>query len=216
MFLPLLLLAALAAACENRGEEAAEPSSAPTSAEPGTAEQAVDSLAAPRITADGIGLARPGMTVGEVRQQLPSDLSLGDLNDRFMVDLVAIPVHTARDTFYHLVFPADEQITDTTHLALVVTDHEHVRTAGGVGPGTSLAEAAQIYGPPTLSYSIYDEMREYASFPALSNTRIRFRVAPSDTALLAGRYTTNAEFNETIVFDESARIGMVFVDLREF
>ena len=171
-------------------------------------------FAIPRITPEGIGAARVGMTLDSIRRELAPPLRLGELDERFMVDLVAFPVLAGPDTLYSLVFAAGEAITEGTVPLLVATSHEEVQTPDGVGPGTSLGEAARRYGNPVLSYSVYDEMREYASFPDYTNTRVRFRIAPGDSTLLAGKYSTNDEYNETDVFDGSARIGMIFVSLR--
>ena len=165
------------------------------------------------ITSDGIGRARRGMSLGELRSVLPTSHAVGAPDDAFMVDIVAIPVTTANDTLYRLVFPAGEAIGDDALPHLVMTMHLRARTEDGVGPGTTLADAAQIYGEPTLSYSIYDESREYAEFPGQPD-HVRFRVRPAVDAMFAGSYTTSDEYNTTDDYDGDAQIWMVFVDLR--
>lgn len=174
---------------------------------------ASDPAAELAITSDGVGRARRGMSLGELRSVLPPSHVVGAPDDAFMVDIVAIPVTTAGDTLYRLIFPAGEPISDAAFPHLVMTMHLRARTEDGVGPGTTLSDAAQIYGEPTLSYSIYDESREYAEFPRQPE-HITFRVQPAVDAMFAGNYTTSDEYNTTDEYDRDAQIWMVFVDLR--
>lgn len=166
------------------------------------------------IDADGIGAATVGMTLGQLRSVLDPTAAIGDPSDRFMVDVTALPVVEGPDTLYHLLFPAGTRVDEDTPLELVATTHPLARTADGVGPGMALEVAAERYGPPTLSYSVHDESREYARFPEQPSDNVRFRVAPAPgLSSLAGTYTTDAEYNETTVFDPEARIFMVLVRL---
>ncbi|MEX2471231.1 MAG: hypothetical protein WEA34_03580 [Gemmatimonadota bacterium] len=189
--------------------DGASPSSAPDAPGP------VASVAPVPIDPDGIGGATVGMTLGQLRSTLAPTADIGDPRDRFMVDVTALPVVAGPDTLYHLLFPVGTPVDENTPLELVATTHPLARTADGVGPGTTLEAAAERYGPPTLSYSVYDESREYARFPDQPSDRIRFRVAPAPgLSSMAGTYTTDAEYNETTVFDPEARIFMVLVRLR--
>ncbi len=155
------------------------------------------------------------MTLGEVRASLRAGTRLGDVDDRFMVDILAVPVIAGADTVYHLLFGAGGEVTDSTRLQLVATTHPAVRTEAGVGPGTLVQEAAANYGAPTLVYSIHDESREYARFPQLSGSRIMFRVSPAGDRIYAGDYPEpRAEFNTTDQYDAAARISMILVDVR--
>jgi hypothetical protein len=193
--------------------EAAEPGESGEERDAGEAgAAAVAELAV--ITPEGIGPARAGMTVGEIRAALDPELRLGDLNSTFMVDLVALPVVHGRDTLLHLVFPADETLGDGVVPLLAVTDHAGVLTVEGVGPGIALADAAARYGAPRLRFNAEDEMREYATFPDYDHPTVWFRVAPGDSVLLAGRYDEGASYGETDEYDGTARIMMVMVRLR--
>ncbi|HEY0671820.1 MAG TPA: hypothetical protein VGD27_06120 [Longimicrobiales bacterium] len=167
------------------------------------------------ISEQGIGAAAQGMTVGEVRAALPSGTRMGDLNDNFMVDVIAWPVIAAQDTLYYLLFGQGSDIADSTHLELVATLNKSVTTAEGVGPGTLLTDAAGKYGAPTLRFNTNDESREYAVFPNYPGSRVHFRVTPgNEERSLAGTYETVGEYNETSIFDPAARILMIMVDVR--
>lgn len=218
-----LLALALALGCE-AAERPPDPAlEAPADTPAGTAAAgsplaapADSSLAAAAISPDGIGAARQGMTLAEIRGSLGAGLHIGEPDERFMVDLVVLPVVRGQDTLYHLVFPADETPADGRVPLLALTDHPASRTPEGIGPGSTLAEAQARYGAPTLSYSADNEMREFAAFPGYPHPSVNFRVAPGDTVFLAGRYEPGAAQGRTTEFDGAARIMMVMVGLRHF
>lgn len=165
------------------------------------------------IHADGIAYARTGMTIGDLRAALPPDARLGGLH-AFMVDIDAMPVIREADTLLYVLIPTGEPSRDDAAITIVATVNDAMRTAEGIGPGSTLAEAAAAYGAPTLAYNINDESREYATFPQLPAT-IRMRVAPaSDTSPYAGVYDTDGEYRQTTRFDRTARIMMVLVWMR--
>ncbi len=170
----------------------------------------------PYISADGIGSAMRGSTVGDVRAAIPSEWRLGDVDERFMVDLSAIPVIAVEDTLYHLLFFAGANIDDATPLEWVATTHGRARTREGIGPESTLAEVEAIHGAVTLSYSVNDESREYVSFVGRPEN-VLFRVVPGSTVgHFAGVYTTTGEYNTTSDYDPTAHISMVLIDvLRE-
>ncbi|HEX2167389.1 MAG TPA: hypothetical protein VHG09_09190 [Longimicrobiales bacterium] len=165
------------------------------------------------IRADGIAHAAAGMTIGDLRAGLPSGVTLGRARP-YMVDIAAMPVVADGDTLYLILIPSGEPSHDDARINLVAITDTTFRTMEGIGPGSTLADATRAYGAPTLSYSTYDESREYATFPDLHRD-IRLRVLPpSDTAAFAGIYETSGEYNETRQYDPSARIGMVIVYTR--
>lgn len=202
-----LALLVVASACRQAEPPPVEANQTPDSAE---------AAPFPIISEDGIGAARRGMTLGEVRASLPAGTRLGDVDDRFMVDIVAVPVIAGADTVYYLLFGAGEASADGTQLELVATTHPSVRTEAGIGPGTLLQEAAANYGAPTLVYSIHDESREYARFPQLADSRIMFRVSPAGDRNYAGDYPEpRAEYNTTDKYDAASRISMILVNVRD-
>lgn len=165
------------------------------------------------IRADGMAIARRGMTIGDLRAALPPGTQLGELTP-FMVDIDAMPIVRDTDTLYYVLIPTGEPSSDDAAVNILATDNAAFRTAEGVGPGTTLAAAAAAYGAPTLSYNINDESREYATFPRLPPT-IRLRVMPaSDASSYAGVYDTQGEYNETAQYDPAARVMMVMVWMR--
>lgn len=163
------------------------------------------------IRPDGIGEARAGMTIGALRGSLPPGTTLGPAAP-FMVDVMGAPVVRGGDTLYHVLVVAGEPAGDDAPITMLATSNPSFRTAEGVGPGTSLADASAVYGAATLSYSTSDESREYASFAGYPQPGIRFRVSAGDSGP-AGVYRTEEEYNETSEYDPAARISLVIVDL---
>ncbi|HEX8363506.1 MAG TPA: hypothetical protein VF613_25525 [Longimicrobium sp.] len=164
------------------------------------------------IRPDGIGAARRGMKIGELRAALPAGTTLGAA-EPFMVDVLGLPVVRGADTLFHVLAVTGEPVGDDAPITLVATRNPAFRTAEGIGPGTTLDEAARRYGAPTLSYSTADESREYAAFAGYPHRNVRFRVARGEG--MAGVYSTEEEYNETAKFDGSARITQVMIDLQD-
>lgn len=207
----LTALATLAACGGVEPEVTIEPPP-PADTVAGQAAGASEQTQMPVISSEGIGLARRGMSLGELRHALPGSYVMGAPDSAFMVDVVAIPVSSGADTLYRLILPAGEPVDDGARPHFVMTMHPGVRTAEGVAPGMTLADAARIYGEPVLSYSVLDESREYAEFPRQPE-RVNFRVLPAGDDTFAGTYTTSDEYNTTDEYAGDARIWMIFVDL---
>ena len=162
------------------------------------------------IRADGIGVARIGMTIGALRSALPPGRALGALSP-YLVDIDGFPVVEGGDTLYRVLIVAGEPRSDDTAIRLLATSHPRARTVDGIGPGSSLADAAVVWGEPVLTYSTDDESREWAAFPRLP-ANLSVRVAPeSGTSFFAGTYETQAGVNRTTRYDPAARIMMVLV-----
>lgn len=212
----LLLFAVLAAsltACEADARPG-DAASLPATAETVEAGQAPAADANRLIRPDGIGAARPGMTVGGLRAALPPGTTLG-APETYMVDIVGLPVVQGADTLYHVLFGNGEPTGDDAPVTMVATRNPAFRTAQGVGPGTTLADAAAAYGAAKVAYSMDNESREYASFANFPHPDVQFRVDQADPGMgFVGRYATQEGYNETTEYDPAGRISMVSVDLR--
>ena len=205
-----LLFALLFAACD--GGSADPATDADTAAAESSTVSTQPAPAIAMIRPDGIGDVTRGMTIGQLRAALPAGTTLSQPRV-FMVDINAMTVARGRDTLYHILIPTGEPSSDDTPINLVGTMNDAFRTAEGVGPGTTLADAARIYGPPRLSYNTNDESREYATFPNAPPSLL-MRVTPSiEDGVFAGVYRTEGEYNQTTEYDPAATIAFVMVDL---
>jgi hypothetical protein len=102
------------------------------------------------IRPDGTGHARAGVTIGQLRRRLPAGFTL-HAPAPFMVDVHGMPVVSGADTLYYVLVVAGEPSADDAAIEFVATLNDQFRTDAGVGPGTTLADAASAYGEPTLS-----------------------------------------------------------------
>jgi hypothetical protein len=217
MLLQFVLLLPLAAwACGDAGTDGppqSEPAADVRSAGADAAAVGRPAADALLITSSGIAHATRGLSLGELRRALPATQRIGALDPAFMVDVSAAAVIAGNDTLYHALFWSTDVLQDSIRIQMVATQNRRARTADGLGPGVTLADAASTCGPLTLSYNVHDESREYVTC-AEHPPAISFRTSPvSDERMFAGEYATDAEYNTTMNYDPAARIRMVIVDL---
>jgi hypothetical protein len=166
-------------------------------------------LAAEPISETGIGPLVLGMRADEIRDALPEGLSVLAYDQQGpLVDTEGVTIYDKQSepVLYALALPGEGP-----GLGIFVFVDDAFRTADGVGPGSTIAEASLAYGPPTLSYSYDNEGREFVGFAYYESLDVRFRVdsVPGDFGGLypedAGSYATTTEYRE------GATIGSVWV-----
>lgn len=162
------------------------------------------------ISADGIGTAKLGMTVGKLKQVLGSNAEFKVVSP-FMVDLDTIAVSQSGEVQYYILYPAGTTFSDANSIELLLTENTNFRTVEGVGPGTSLEQAEAVYGEATLSYNTQNESREQVRFTNQPVENLVFQpTAPNQD--FAGIYPSpSGEYNETKKFQEAASIRSVLV-----
>ncbi len=178
---------------------------------PRVLEQSSPSVAATEtISAKGIGPAKLGMTLGQLKQVLGSNAEFKVVSP-FMVDLDAIAVSKFGKVEYYILYPSGTTFSNSDVIELLLTDNPNFRTAKGVGPGTPLKQAEAIYGDATLSYNTQNESREQARFTSQPAKNITFQpTAPNQN--FAGIYPSPAgEYNKTKKIQGSASIRSVLV-----
>lgn len=162
----------------------------------------------------GSGALITGNAVGPVELGVAGDALAGDLGPDYTVtgphtDIFVDQVlyEVSRDGEVHLY--AGWLNGEPPTISLIVTENTLYRTAEGIGAGSTIDEAAQAYGNPTLNYSFSDEGREYAEFPTAPSPRMSFRVG--NIGELSGIYSTEDEFNETNEWRAGATIQYVLI-----
>jgi hypothetical protein len=162
------------------------------------------------ISDHGIGHARLGMTLGELKQALGAETQF-QIKSPFIVDFDAIAVQKAGAVQYYILYLAKHQFGDRDAIQGLLTENANFRTASGVGPGTPIQQAEQAYGKATLSYSTSNESREYVRFARHPAPNISFGTGNANQQT-AGVYTSPlGEYNETQKFKENAKIQSVLV-----
>ncbi len=167
------------------------------------------------ISADGIGVARVGMTLGELKQILAGKAEFS-VKSPFIVDFDAIAVSQGGKEQFYILYPTLLRLADTDVIEALVTDNPNYRTAEGVGPGTLIKDAKTAYGDASLSYNSQNEKREYVKFAKLNTKALAFRVKPPQGKPIAGIYSASkGEFKQTKDFQQTATINLVEVYCRE-
>ncbi len=162
------------------------------------------------ISEAGIGLAKLGMTVGELKKQLGANYKF-EVKSPFMVDFDALAVSKAGKVQFYILYPAGTAPADSQRIQALVTDSPAFRTAEGVGAETSIKEAEAVYGKATLSYNTANESREYVNFAKKPSRKIAFRAGVKGRGF-AGIYPAQkAEYNQTTKYQDGAFIKSVEV-----
>lgn len=171
------------------------------------------------ITADRLGPARLGMTLGELKADIQQTIGEGVTFDpvpNFMVDLGAIAINQEGETLFYVLHFATEPLTDSDPVALLLTTNPQFKTAAGVGPGTRLSVAEAAYGEATLAHNTDNEMRESVRFANAQTDSITFRTNgfSASNGGLAGLYgePTAGSFYETTQYRDDATIRAVMLD----
>jgi hypothetical protein len=169
---------------------------------------------AQQITPVGIGGAKIGMSLKELKEQMGQGFQF-PIKASFIEGFDAIAVTKAGAVQYYIPYPAGTQFTDADKIQHLMTDNPNYRTEQGVGPGTSIKQATTVYGGATLSLSKENESREFINFTQHPNG-LAFRPKPAGNHNFAGDYPdSNDEYLKTQKYDNKAAIGQITVSCAE-
>src|SRR6478672_51434 len=167
-----------------------------------------------KITEQGMGAAKVGMTLGELKKELGAKAEF-KVQSPFIVDFDAIAVSQKGKLQFYILYPAGEPLKDTAKIENLLTDNPNYRTDKGVGPGTSLKAAEAAYGDATLGYNLSLEGREYVTFANQPSKNLSFRLGSYGDGSLAGIYSAKSgEYKETKQYKDNAAIRFVGVFCR--
>ncbi len=129
------------------------------------------------ITSDSIGLARLGMTIGELKAKLGNDFKykiVDEADDKEFMDCYnpdrrAIAVIQAQKIQFYIIYNLSvEKLQDRNKIDELCTNNIKYQTKEGVGPGTSMVVAQKIFGKATLKYgheAEYDQRAYFSKLP---------------------------------------------------
>lgn len=204
--------------CWGSTVESIKTNSSPASATPQTIEASSPTLkkSKPSISDDflisvkGIGSARLGMTLKQLKRKLGTDTKFQTVSS-FMVDFDAIAVYQSGMVQYYILYPSGTNFSDSDPIELLLTDNPHYLTAEGVGAGMPVKQAETIYGAATLFYNTQNESREQVRFSNYSSPNISFQPTIPNQSF-AGIYPSSLEeYNETKKFQDQAVIRSILV-----
>lgn len=135
------------------------------------------------ISAAGIGKAKLGMTVGQLKQICDRDTKF-EIVPSFYLDSSAIAVSQDGLTQYYILYPAGTTShpdrstpTDNDPIIWLMTDNHNYQTEEGVKVGTLIAEAEDIYGDAVLSHNFEGKPGEYVIFEDENSENIFFKAS---------------------------------------
>lgn len=182
-------------------------------AELGARSPAADQL----ITATGVGMAKLGMTLGELKQLLPEDNTIQAVE--IGVDMPpAMEVSFYGQAQFDVAFSYDDDpITDQSKIEMIVVSNPMYRTAEGVGPGTLVEEAIAQYGAATLSFNMENESRESIEFadglfPETAGSSVWLRSNQWTVTDFAGIYPSSTDsYQQTQDYHDHAAIASIWI-----
>ena len=213
-----LILSMTLMSCWGNTVESIKTKSSPASITPQTIEPSSPTLKKSKpptsdnflISVKGIGSARLGMTLKQLKRKLGTDTKFQAVSP-FMVDFDAIAVYQSGIVQYYILYPSGANFSDSDLIELLLTDNPNYRTAEGVGAGTPLKQAETIYGAAILFYNTQNESREQVRFAHYSPRYLFFQPTVSGRQF-AGIYSSlSEEYNETKKFQDSATIRSILV-----
>ncbi|MBD2576573.1 hypothetical protein [Oscillatoria sp. FACHB-1406] len=165
------------------------------------------------ISPQGIGEARLGMKLSELKQKLAGKAEFGE-DEPFMVDINAIPVRQKGEVQYYILHLSSEPLTDADPIPLLMTDNSKYRTAEGIGAGSAISLAEKVYGKATLSYNTDNESREYVRFANFPATNISFRTngTPGNFAGTYASSQSGSAYETQDYRKDTAAIASVLID----
>ncbi|HEY9702023.1 MAG TPA: hypothetical protein V6C58_06235 [Allocoleopsis sp.] len=163
------------------------------------------------ISKKGIGLAKLGMRFSELKKKLGNKFQWR-VEKNLLVDFDGIAITKDGEVQYYILYAAGTTFKDKDRIKTLLTYHPLYKTNEGVGVGTLIADAAEIYGQAKLSYNLDNEGREYVKF-AKQPTSMSFRTGSYGDGSLSGIYAEKSgQFNETKKYKEDGKIESVEVN----
>lgn len=125
----------------------------------------VAAVDANREIANGrLGRVRLGMTLAEAKRLMGPNVRWENVPN-LLVDFGGIAAKSGSQTLFYVIYEAAGGAPrDRDPISMLMTENAAYKTAEGIGPGSSIAQAEAVYGKATLSFNWDDEAREYVKF----------------------------------------------------
>jgi hypothetical protein len=141
-------------------DEPADPSFGATNPNTAPAKKPVS----PQIIADGgIGAAKVGMTLAELKKNLKSSARF-ETQTNFAPGYNALAVKQQGKVQFYIPYPKNKKVAESDQIKFLVTDNPFYKTAQGVAPGMSIKKASAIYGDAQLAFNPKVKVEEIVAF----------------------------------------------------
>jgi hypothetical protein len=172
----------------------------------------VNKSAAPQtITDGGIGAAKVGMTLAELKKNLKNSARFETQTD-FTPGYNALAVKQQGKVQFYIPYPKNKKVTDKDQIKFLVTDNPIYKTAEGVAPGMTIKKATAIYGGAQLAFNPKVKVEEIVAF-ANQPGDLRFYTSGSESNGRAGIYPKKSKEQGFVTnkFGDSGRIKRITV-----
>jgi hypothetical protein len=169
-------------------------------------------LLSPQAIADGgIGAAKVGITLAELKKTLKHSARFETQTD-FIPGYNALAVKQQGKVQFYVPYPKNRKLVDTDQIKILVTDNPIYKTAEGVSPGMTIKKAAAIYGNAQLAFDAKAKIEEYVTF-ANQPQDLYFFTGSSDRNGRAGIYPKKSPQQGFVTdkFGDSGRIKRITV-----
>jgi hypothetical protein len=145
------------------------------------------------IADGGIGVAKVGITVAELKKSLKNSARFETTTD-FAPGYNALAVKQRGKVQFYIPYPKNKKVTDNDQIKFLVTDNPLYKTAEGVYPGMSIKKATDIYGGAQLAFNPKVKSQEIVSF-ANQPGEISFFSSGAESGGRAGIYPKKSSEN---------------------
>jgi hypothetical protein len=115
------------------------------------------------ITDGGIGAAKVGMTLAELKKTLKNSARFETQTD-FTPGYNALAIRQKGKVQFYIPYPKKKKVNDNDKINILVTDNPIYKTAEGISPGMSIKKATEVYGDARLGYNPKTSLEEIVMF----------------------------------------------------
>jgi hypothetical protein len=144
------------------------------------------SVPAQTIADGGIGVAKVGMTLAELKKNLKNSARF-ETQTNFLPGYNALAVRQQGKVQFYIPYPQNKKLSENDQIKLLVTDNPIYKTAEGVAAGMSIKKATTVYGDAQLGYNPKASVEEIAVF-ANQPGELRFLTSGAEAGGRAGIY----------------------------
>jgi hypothetical protein len=169
-------------------------------------------VVAPQTIADGgIGVAKVGMTLAELKKSLKNFARFETQTD-FAPGYSALAVKQQGKVQFYIPYPKNKKVAENDQIKILITDNPRYKTAEGVSPGMSIKKAAAIYGGAQLAFNPKAKIEEIVAF-ADQPGDLRFFTSGTESNGRAGIYSKKSPEQSLVTdkFGESGKIKRITV-----
>jgi hypothetical protein len=195
-----------------KGGKVANESLDPSAINPNTSSP-TKSVSTQMIAEGGIGAAKVGMTLAELKKTLKNSARFETQTD-FTPGFDALAIKQKGKVQFYIPYPKKKKVNDNDQINILVTDNPTYKTAEGISPGMSIKKATEVYGDARFGYNPKTSLEEVVIFTGQPRELLFFSGGTERNGR-AGIYPSKQQGNEqgfiTNKYGNSGRIKRIAV-----